>query len=366
SFEVRWSIASLKKGSLLSDFTSVKIEPCRAMKESAAKGIEIIGMHPMFGPRVTSLEGQIVILTPIKATKWEKFLKDFFKKHKARVFVSTPSEHDRIMSVVQGLTHFAYITAASTIRELDVDVKFSRQFASPIYELMLDLIARIVGQSPMLYASIQMHNPEVSKVHEAFVEEAVRLQGIVKEKDMRGFVKFMGSSAKVLGDVDAAMGRSDKAISALTVELKKLKESVGIEVAVRHIYSGAVHLGEVISIDPETVVLKTLKGNVELKLSNVELLDDNEKERWKAENLKTKERDFSVLLPKHASEDILKMVVKNSDKRIVSCDVMDIFEGKQIPDGKKSVTLRVKAVDFGSKDFNFISDLLKGIGGVLR
>ncbi|MFQ5887515.1 MAG: prephenate dehydrogenase [Candidatus Hydrothermarchaeales archaeon] len=353
----------MKKGSLLTDFTSVKTEPCEAMIESAPEGVEIIGMHPMFGPRITSLEGQIVILTSIRTKKWEKFLTDFFKNRKARVFVSTPSEHDRIMSVVQGLTHFAYITAASTIRELDVDVRFSRKFASPVYELMLDLIARIVGQNPRLYASIQMHNPEVRRVHDAFIQEAVRLQDIVRAKDMKGFVKFMGSSAKVLGDVDAAMGRSDKAISALSLELKKLKESVGLEVGVRHIYSGVVHLGRVVSVDPETVKLKTFKGTVELKLSNVELLDEMEKERWKADNLKAEERDFSVLLPKHASEDILKMVVKNSDKRIVGCDVVDIFDGKQIPEGKKSITLRVKAVDFGSKDFDFVSDLLKGIGG---
>jgi len=357
---------NMKKGSLLTDFTSVKMEPCHAMEEFAPDNVEIIGMHPMFGPRVTSLEGQIVILAPIRSKKWEKFLTDFFTKHKARVFISTPKEHDKIMSVVQGLTHFAYITTASTIRELDMDVRFSRRFASPIYELMLDLIARIVGQNPILYASIQMHNPEIKKVHEAFIKEAVRLQKIVKDNDQEGFTKFMGSSAKVLGDVDAAMGRSDKAISVLTLELKKLKESVGKEVAVRHIYSGAVHLGKVKSVDPENVTLKTVKGVVELKLSNVELLDDSEKEKWKAENLAIEERDFSVVLPKHADADILKMVVENSDTRIVSSEVVDIFEGKQIPTNKKSITLRVKAVDFKNKDFDLISDLLEGIGGVLR
>ncbi len=356
----------MQSGSLLSDFTSVKIEPCRAMKENAPEGVEVIGMHPMFGPRVNSLEGQIVILTPIHGSKWEGFLKDFFNKHKARLFISTPEEQDRIMSVVQGLTHFAYITAASTIRDLEIDVRFSRRFASPIYELMLDLIARIVGQNPHLYASIQMHNPEVARVHEAFIKEAVRLQDIVRDKDMDGFVRFMGSSARVLGDVDAAMGRSDKAISVLNIELKKLKESVGMEVAVRHIYSDAVHLGKVVSVDPENVKLDTVKGIVELKLSNVELLDEIEMHVWKSENLNSEERDFSVLLPKHASEDVLKMVVKNSDNRIVSCEVADIFEGKQIPKDKKSITLRVKAVDFKKEDFDFISYLLKGIGGVLR
>ncbi|MFQ6137181.1 MAG: prephenate dehydrogenase [Candidatus Hydrothermarchaeales archaeon] len=356
----------LRSGSLLADFTSVKIEPCRAMEEFANEGVEIVGMHPMFGPRITTLEGQTVILTPIRASKWIEFLTGFFERHKTRVFISTPEEHDRIMSVVQGLTHFAYITAASTIKELDVDVKFSRKFASPVYELMLDLIARIVGQNPRLYASIQMRNPEVKGVHEAFIKEATRLQRIVRDEDMKGFVKTMASSAKALGDVDAAMGRSDKAISALNAELKRLKESIGEEVAVRHIYSGAVHLGKVKSIGPESVTLTTPKGDTKLKLSNVELLDDREVQKWKAENFPVVERDFSVLLPKHADEEILRGVVENSDDRIVSCDVVDVYEGEQIPKDKKSITLNVKAVDFKARDFEKISGLLEGIGGVLR
>ena len=48
----------VRPGSLLMDFTSVKIEPCEAMEKHADKKVEIIGTHPMFGPRVASLEGQ--------------------------------------------------------------------------------------------------------------------------------------------------------------------------------------------------------------------------------------------------------------------------------------------------------------------
>ncbi|MFQ5815593.1 MAG: prephenate dehydrogenase, partial [Candidatus Hydrothermarchaeaceae archaeon] len=276
----------VRPGCLLMDVTSVKQEPCAAMEEFADKGVEIMGTHPMFGPRVTSMEGLTFILTPVRVKKWEGFVMDLLEKHGARVIVTTPEEHDRMMSVVQGLTHFAYIAAASTLRELGVDVAKTRSFASPVYELMLDLIARIVGQSPQLYASIQMHNPRVKEVHEVFIEEARKLSEVVKVKDADSFSEVMAEAAKHLGDVDASMGRSDKAIRALTSELKRLRESIGKEVALKHIYSGTVHMGVVKGVTPDKVSIINRSGKgVTLKLSNVELLGEEELRGWKSENL---------------------------------------------------------------------------------
>ncbi len=56
----------VRSGCLLMDVTSVKEEPCEAMKKFAGKDVEIMGTHPMFGPRVTSIEGLTFILTPVR------------------------------------------------------------------------------------------------------------------------------------------------------------------------------------------------------------------------------------------------------------------------------------------------------------
>jgi prephenate dehydrogenase len=318
----------------------------------------------MFGPRVASLEGQAFIVVPVRAKKRKKFLMDFLKKHKAKVFETKADEHDRAMAVVQGLTHFAYISTASTLAALDVDVRDSKNFASPIYILMLDLIARIVGQSPQLYSSIQMHNPHTKEVHKTFIEQAGRLRETVAKKDAGAFSKLMTDAAKHLGDLDASMGRSDKAILALNEELQKLTESVGKEVVLRHIYSGAVHAGRVKSIEPETVTLLTVSGKkVDLKLSNIELLDTEEAGKWKSVNLPKKSQDFSLLLSEDADEEVIKRVVEAFDDNVIMCSVIDVYKGKQIPKGKKSVTLRVETT---GDSFKKTKELIKGIGGVLR
>jgi prephenate dehydrogenase len=363
--EVIGEVASnVRPGSLLMDFTSVKVEPVRAMEKRAPGGVEVIGSHPMFGPRVSSLDGQIVILTPVRGKKWIKFLEDFYKRQRVTLYLSTPEEHDRVMAVVQGLTHFAYITTASTIKKIDKNVEKSRKFASPVYELMLDFIARIVGQNPHLYAAIQMHNPYVTEVHETFIKEAERLKEIVESKDVTGFVKTMSKSARIFKDVESSMGKSDKAISALTQELKKLKESVGKEVALRHIYSSRVHSGKVVSVDPEEVVIESKGKKVKLKLSNIELLDEGSMVKWKKENLSPKKVDFSFIFPEDVDETALAQVIKDAKTSITSCEVVDVFRGKQISKGKKSITLRVEVLN--PDLINFVESLLTGLGGKIR
>lgn len=57
---------SLKKGTLLVDVTSVKEKPSRVMAECTPEGVEFLPTHPMFGPRIRSLDGQVVVLTPLK------------------------------------------------------------------------------------------------------------------------------------------------------------------------------------------------------------------------------------------------------------------------------------------------------------
>ncbi len=355
----------VRPGCLLMDFTSVKVEPTQAMLKHAKNGVEIIGTHPMFGPRTRTIEGLTFIITPVRTGKWEGFIKEFLEKQKSKVIWTTPEEHDRIMGVVQGLTHFTYIAIASTLRELEIDVKQSRKFASPIYELMLDLVARIVGQSPQLYASIQMHNPKTDAVRRTFINEIEKLNQIIENRDMGAFKEIMSKSAKHLDDIDASMGRSDKAILALREELKKLSDSIGREVALKHIYSGAVHVGTVKEVDPEKVVLETSGASsreILLKLSNVELLDEKFLKKWKQEHLPGMSRDFSFMFPVNTDEEIIRKCIESTGD-IISCKIIDIYKGKQIPEGKKSITFRVEALDF---DFSTVETLLKGIGGVLR
>jgi len=353
----------LKEGSLLMDVTSVKEEPSRAMEEVIPDGVEFIPTHPMFGPRIKSLEGQVVVLTPLDKGKWYEKVNKFLESENARVIETTPQIHDQMMSVVQGLTHFAYISIAVTLERFQVDVKMSRKFASPVYSLMLDMIARIVSQNPYMYYSIQTQNHYVAEVHKQFSSTIDELNDILTHNNEERFVEVMSSAAKYLDDLEASLGRSDKAISVLTEEIRILKSSLGEEVGLRHIYSGRIHVGILEEITPNFVIINSHNMLVKLKISNIEILNPKELKLYKNENYPRKIFDVSVILPKDSNPEVISSTIRTLND-VADVYVEDVYQGSQIESGMKSITFRYHVIDVEAR--TTVEKLLKGFGGIVR
>ncbi|MDQ1261512.1 MAG: prephenate dehydrogenase [Euryarchaeota archaeon] len=202
-------------GSLIMDVTSIKSGPVKAMSTYAPKGVEVLGTHPMFGPTMPALRGQTIILTPAegKTGKWLSIMQSLFQSDGAHVEILDAEEHDEIMAVVQALTHFAYIGIGAALRTLDFDVQRSRKFMSPVYEIMIDFVGRILDQKPELYASIQK-NPKAAAVRQTFVAECMRLSEKADAGDLEGFKQIMQEAAEHYGGTHEALVRSDGVINA--------------------------------------------------------------------------------------------------------------------------------------------------------
>ena len=225
TMEVIRQVAPLMRpGSLIMDVTSIKSEPVRAMKAYAPVGVEALGTHPMFGPTMPSMRGQTIILTPVeeRTGQWLNEISSLFQSDGAHVEVLGPEEHDRIMAVVQALTHFAYIGIGSTLKALQFDVENSRRFMSPVYEIMIDFVGRILDQNPELYASIQS-NPQAASVRQTFLSQCMRLCEKADCGDMEGFKQMMRQAAEHYGETHQALERSDRVINARIREKKESK-----------------------------------------------------------------------------------------------------------------------------------------------
>jgi len=212
---IREVAPSMRAGSLLMDVTSIKSAPMRAMRTYAPKGVEVLGTHPMFGPTMKSLSGQTIILTPAegKSGRWLPIIRSLFESDGAHIEILGADEHDETMAVVQALTHFAYIGIGATLNELDFDVERSRKFMSPVYEIMIDFVGRILDQNPELYASIQK-NPRAMRVRQTFITECMRLCEHADAGDLEGFKQIMREAAKHYGQTHEALERSDRIINS--------------------------------------------------------------------------------------------------------------------------------------------------------
>lgn len=188
----------LTQDQLLCDLTSLKVEPVAAMLKSQA---QVIGLHPMFGPTVSSLSHQTIIVCPARAdTGVLTRLLTIFKNEGAECTITTPEEHDRMMAVVQGLTHFVTLIIAESIRRLDVDIAKTQEFTSPVYQIELSLVGRLLSQAPELYADILQKNPYVSEVLETCRASADTLSTIVNSGDPEQFKEFFAKNTRHFGE----------------------------------------------------------------------------------------------------------------------------------------------------------------------
>lgn len=202
----------LAEEQIFCDLTSLKVEPIRAMLTSRA---EVIGLHPMFGPGAASLRGQTIIATPARcAPATLEGLLSVFRDQGAAITLATPEEHDRMMTMIQGLTHFGALAKAEAIRRIGADVNETLTFTSPIYRIEMGLIGRILGQDAGLYGDMLQMNPAIPAVLGAF-EEAVRtLREIVENGDSERFrVFFAENTAHYASYLTAAAEETDDLIN---------------------------------------------------------------------------------------------------------------------------------------------------------
>ena len=353
----------MKSGSVMIDVTSVKEEPAKTMAEVLPENIEYIPTHPIFGPRTTFLDNQVIVLTADKKGKWYEKVYNYLESKNMRIIETTAAKHDYMMSIVQVLTHFSFISTASAIEKLRVDISETEDYESPIYNLMIDMIARIVAQNPYLTYNIQSMNNNGPKIRNTFAEAVSELRDIINDENEDEFVKIAIKATKHMGDITNALGRSDKAIAALNYEYIYLNQFIGKEVGLKHIYSGKIHVGILESLDNKTATLKDGNMIKKLRIANIRILLPKELYEWKLENWETRTESVSCVFSKNVNVETIENTVLNMEN-IIDIRLTDAYNGPQIADDSISLTFEITSLY--RQDIENVKKLFTGFGGTIR
>jgi prephenate dehydrogenase len=179
----------LKPDAALVDLTSVKQRPMAAMM--AAYPGEVVGTHPLFGPGEQTIEGRTVVLCQGRGERWFHWLKDLLTRAGARVKITTATEHDRIMAVVQGLAHFMLISFGTVIRDLGVSPEDLEEFSTPTFATLHNLTRHLLSQDAKLYACIQLQNPANRIVLRALEGAVADILYFIQRQDADGLVRLI-------------------------------------------------------------------------------------------------------------------------------------------------------------------------------
>lgn len=207
----------LSTDQIICDLTSLKVEPVAAMLNSKA---QVIGLHPMFGPRVQSLKNQVMIVTPARCNDDAlAFLLNLFKSEGARITMTTPESHDKAMAIVQGLMHFTSLLIAGTIYKMGVQPESLLKYASPVYRMEMGVVGRLLAQDGALYGDILQLNPYFHNVLENYNEIFKILSKIVMDADSPGFNTLFELNKTFFGSFsESAMEETNRMIQILAEE----------------------------------------------------------------------------------------------------------------------------------------------------
>lgn len=184
----------MREEQLLFDLTSVKEKPCAAMAKARC---HVIGTHPMFGPKVDELEGQNVAYCPIRPGNYPDLLASIFEG--ANLIEISPEKHDRMMAMIQSMTHFSSLAFIATMMRDGLKVNELFNFATPAFKIQLMIAARILSQSGGLYADIEMENPYFDEIMDSYEGAFEQLHGLVDDRDRKGYKELFEKLGDYLG-----------------------------------------------------------------------------------------------------------------------------------------------------------------------
>ncbi len=180
------TVRQVKKSTVLIDLSSSQMEITKVLRQinnpSAC-------LHFLFGPSVTSIKNQKVVLNIIKENKKIIDLKILLEKEGARVFEMDEKDHDLFMAYIQNLTHFANIALAKTY--IDNKLKLDGNVSTPNSLAQLAVLSSIISQPTSLVTEIQLGNKIGEKVIEDFLLTQKNLINLIKEDKKDEFKKVI-------------------------------------------------------------------------------------------------------------------------------------------------------------------------------
>ena len=190
------------------DITSIKTFPVKIMHKHIKTGV-MLGTHPMFGPGARGIANQSVVLTPTneKEKTLAQKISEYLESKGARVALMSPDEHDEMMGVILGLSHFIAIASADTLLSLD-KLKQMRAIGGSTFKLLLTLAESVISEEPEFYTSLQMNLPNIAEIEKLFQSKTKAWADLVESKDKEKFAQKMNALKDRLSQIDPDFGKA--------------------------------------------------------------------------------------------------------------------------------------------------------------
>jgi prephenate dehydrogenase len=156
----------LRRGQIVIDTCSVKVEPVQIMLAELPDSVEILATHPLFGPDSgkDGIAGLKVVVCRVRISESSyRPIREFLESLGLEVIEATPEEHDRQAARTQALFH----ALAQTLQRLGWG---GERIATPGPEALYRLMGAVQNDSFQLFLDMQRENPFAAEYRRKFLQ----------------------------------------------------------------------------------------------------------------------------------------------------------------------------------------------------
>ncbi|WP_233007899.1 bifunctional chorismate mutase/prephenate dehydrogenase [Rheinheimera faecalis] len=195
--QVITQLPELDADTVLADLTSTKTGPLGAMlaKHSAA----VVGLHPMFGPDISNIAKQVVVVSHGRDAEKYQWLIQQFKVWGAVLTEKSAQQHDELMQLIQAMRHFSSLVYGVHLAEEQADLQQLLELSSPIYRLELAMVGRLFAQNAELYADIMLSSSAVTGLLQRYQHRFNQLSHLLAARDKAGLMAEFAKGQQFFG-----------------------------------------------------------------------------------------------------------------------------------------------------------------------
>jgi len=186
----------VQEDGLLMDLTSIKKTPLDAMLRYSRS--QVVGLHPLFGPETESKDLSMVVC-PGRGEEGLDWISGIFQKSGIKVLFLETEVHDRMMGLIQGVTHFATLALALSIENSGYGMKELLDCSTPTFRLYVNRIRTMLAQPAGLFGSLLMDNPFAEESLKVYLQSCERLERITRGGDREAFENLFESLTDFFG-----------------------------------------------------------------------------------------------------------------------------------------------------------------------
>ncbi len=179
-------LPAIAENALLVDICAVKSAVIPALRLAEKRGVQVASIHPMFGPRASSLrEKNIIVVRTGGRPRGSNRVKHLLEG--AHLLAADPQVHDRQTAITLALPHFLNLTFAMTMSGRSLAE--IRKFAGRTFDLQM-LLAQTMGNEPQTTADILTLNKEFRAILRDLQRNTRLLAETVNNRDRARLIAY--------------------------------------------------------------------------------------------------------------------------------------------------------------------------------